>query len=104
MTPARIENPTMPEHSRPGRRRRRRRSASSIAFAPARIAIGTGAISAGFALGMLLLTYGPATYASWREGQLLKRASAMLAQQDFDGATKTAREIVQKRPDSVAAF
>ena len=28
----------------------------------------------------------------------------MLAQQDFDGAARAAQEIVQRRPDSLAAF
>jgi len=58
----------------------------------------------GFAVGLFLLTYGPEAYNSWRETRLLKRASAMLAQQDFDGATRTAHEIVQRRPDSLSAF
>jgi hypothetical protein len=58
----------------------------------------------GFAVGLFLLTYGPEAYSGWRETRLLKRASAMLAQQDFDGATRAAREIVQRRPDSLSAF
>jgi hypothetical protein len=58
----------------------------------------------GFAVGLFLLTYGPETYGAWREARLLKRASAMLGQQDFDGATRVAREIVQRRPDSLSAF
>jgi thioredoxin-like negative regulator of GroEL len=58
----------------------------------------------GFAVGLFLLTYGPEAYSGWRETRLLKRASSMLAQQDFDGATRAAQEIVQRRPDSLAAF
>jgi hypothetical protein len=58
----------------------------------------------GFAVGMSLLTYGPEAYGSWRETRLLKRASAMLAQQDFEGATRAAREILQSRPASLASF
>lgn len=58
----------------------------------------------GFAVGLFLLTYGPETYGGWRETRLLKQASAMLARQDFDGAASVAREIVQRRPDSLAAF
>ena len=58
----------------------------------------------GFAIGLFCLTYGPEAYSGWRETRLLKRASAMLAQQDFDGAMRAAREVVQRRPDSLSAF
>lgn len=55
-------------------------------------------------MGLLLLTYGPEAYSGWREKRLLNRASAMLAQQDLEGAAGVAREIVLRRPDSLAAF
>jgi predicted Zn-dependent protease len=58
----------------------------------------------GFAVGLFLLNYGPEAYSGWRETRLLTRASTMLAQQDFDGATRAAKEIVQRRPDSLSAF
>ena len=58
----------------------------------------------GFAVGLFLLTYGPEAYSGWREKRLLNRASAMLAQQDIEGAANVAREIVLRRPDSLAAF
>jgi predicted Zn-dependent protease len=58
----------------------------------------------GFALGLFFLVYGPETYHGWREQRLLKRASALLAQGDFEGANLAAREVVQKRPDSLTAF
>jgi predicted Zn-dependent protease len=58
----------------------------------------------GFSVGLFLLTYGPEAYSGWREKRLLNRASAMLAQQDLDGAAGVAREVVLKRPDSLAAF
>ncbi|HEV2841547.1 MAG TPA: hypothetical protein VGW39_09510 [Chthoniobacterales bacterium] len=73
-------------------------------FTPARAAISAGALLVGFALGMALLTYGPEAYGGWREARLLRRASEMLAQQDFDGATRAAREILQSRPESRSAF
>jgi thioredoxin-like negative regulator of GroEL len=53
---------------------------------------------------MILLTYGPEAYNGWREARLLRRASTMLAQQDFDGATQAAREVVERHPDSLSAF
>jgi len=58
----------------------------------------------GFTVGLFLLTYGPEAYSGWREKRLLNRASAMLAQQDLEGAAGVAREIVLRRPDSLAAF
>jgi predicted Zn-dependent protease len=58
----------------------------------------------GFAVGLFLLTYGPEAYSGWREKRMLNRASAMLAQQNFEGAAGVAREIVLRRPDSLAAF
>jgi len=58
----------------------------------------------GVAVGFFLLTYGPEAYSGWREARLVKRASTMLAQQDFDGATRAAQEIVRRRPDSLSAF
>jgi Flp pilus assembly protein TadD len=58
----------------------------------------------GFAVGLFLLTYGPEAYSGWREKRLLNRASAMLARQDAEGAASLAREVVLRRPDSLAAF
>ena len=94
----------MPPHGRRIRRRRRERRADSVRFSPARITVGVAALLVGFALGMVLLTYGPRAYSGWREGRLLKRASTMLAQENFEGAIQAAREIVQRHPDSLAAF
>jgi lipopolysaccharide biosynthesis regulator YciM len=73
-------------------------------FTPARAAISAGALLVGFALGMLLLTYGPETYGGWREGRRLRRASEMLARQDFEGATRAAHEVLESRPASLSAF
>jgi hypothetical protein len=94
----------MARHVRRIRRKRRVKPPGSAVFTPARAAICAGALVLGFAVGLFLLTYGPEAYNGWRETRLLKRASAMLAQQDFDGATRTAHEIVQRRPDSLSAF
>jgi thioredoxin-like negative regulator of GroEL len=94
----------MAKHVRRSRRRRRPKLPGSAVFTPARAAICGGALAAGLAIGLLLLTHGPEAYGGWREKRLLKRASAMLAQQDFDGAVRLARDIVQIRPDSLSAF
>jgi len=94
----------MAKHGRRIRRKRQVKRPGAPTFTPARAAIGGGALVLGFALGLFLLTYGPETYSGWKEKRLLKRASAMLAQQDYEGADRAAREVVQKRPDSLTAF
>jgi lipopolysaccharide biosynthesis regulator YciM len=71
---------------------------------PVRIAICAGALIVGFGVGLFLLTYGPRAYSGWRETRLLKRASALLAQDNFDGATRAARDVLQNNPESVPAF
>ena len=94
----------MEKHIRRILRKRRLKSPGSAIFTPARAVIAAGALVVGFALGLFLLTYGPQAYSGWRETRLLRRASTMLAQQDFEGAARAAQEIVQRRPDSLVAF
>jgi predicted Zn-dependent protease len=94
----------MAKHLRRSRRKRRVKPPGAAVFTPAKAAICGGALLAGLGLGLFLLTYGPETYSGWRETRLLKRASALLAQQDFEGAASVARDVVQKRPDSLPAF
>lgn len=94
----------MEKHSRRIRRKRRPKPPGSATLTRARAAICGGALLLGFAAGLFFLTYGPAAYSGWREARLLKRASTMLAQEDFDGANRAAQEIVQRRPDSLSAF
>jgi predicted Zn-dependent protease len=53
---------------------------------------------------MALLTYGPEAYGGWREKRLLRRASEMLAQNNFDGAALAARGMLENRPESLSAF
>jgi len=94
----------MGKHMRRIRRKRRVKPPGAAVLTPARAAICGGALVLGFAIGLFLLTYGPETYSSWHEKRLLKRASAMLSGQNFDGALRAAREVAQKRPDSLPAF
>jgi hypothetical protein len=96
----------MAEHVRRVRRRRRVKRARSgrLQFTPARLAICAGSLIAGFALGWVLLTSGPKAYRGWRESSLLKRASDLLAKEDFEGATRAARDVLQIHHDSTAAF
>jgi predicted Zn-dependent protease len=75
-----------------------------LQFTPARLAICAASLVAGFALGWVLLTSGPKAYRGWRESSLLKRALDLMAKDDFDGATRAAREVLQIDHDSIAAF
>ena len=96
----------MSQHVRRVRRKRRTKSlrGGSTVLTPTRIAICAGALLLGFGVGLFLLTYGPRAYIGWRETRLLKRASSMLEQQNFDGAMREARDVLERHPDSVAAF
>ncbi|HEY8835430.1 MAG TPA: hypothetical protein VIM09_07570, partial [Chthoniobacterales bacterium] len=96
----------MAEHVKRVRRRRRVKRVRSgrLRFTPARLAICGASLLLGFLLGWVLLTYGPQAYRGWRESSLLKQASALLAKEDFDGATRAAREVLQLHHDSLPAF
>src|SRR4051812_4789460 len=96
----------MAEHVRRVRRRRRVKRVRSgrTQFTPARIAICAVSLVAGFFVGWVLLTSGPEAYRSWHESRLLKRAVALMAKEDYDGATRAAREILQIDRDSLAAY
>src|SRR5256714_5692887 len=52
----------------------------------------------------MLLTSGPKAYRGWRESSLLKSAAALMAREDFDGASRAAREVLKIHHDSLAAF
>jgi hypothetical protein len=96
----------MAEHVRRVRRRRRvkRVRSGTLIFTPARIAICAAALVLGFGFGFGSLTYGPQAYRGWRESRLLKRATDLLVKEDFEGATRAAREVLQIHHDSLAAF
>ncbi|MDQ3626595.1 MAG: tetratricopeptide repeat protein [Verrucomicrobiota bacterium] len=88
------------------RRKRRVQSgrSRSAGFRVGRLAIYAAAVLAGFAVGVLCLTYAPRAYSGWRESRLLKRATALMAQEDLEQATRAAQQMLQIRPDSIAAF
>src|ERR1051325_11769048 len=96
----------MAEHVRRVRRRRRvkRVRSGQLKFTPTRLAICAVALLLGFGVGWTLLTYGPQAYRGWRESSLLKNATALLAKEDFDGATRAAREGLQIHHDSLGAL
>jgi hypothetical protein len=96
----------MAEHVRRVRRKRRvkRVRSGQLIFTPTRLAICAAALVLGFSFGFVLLTYGPQAYSGWRERRLLQSATVMLAKEDFDGATRAAREVLQIHHNSLAAF
>src|SRR5256714_13185202 len=96
----------MAEHVRRVRRKRRMKRVRSghLRFTPARLAICAASLVLGFVFGWVLLTYGPQAYRGWRESSLLKNAAAMMAKEDFDGATRAARQVLQLHQDSLPAF
>src|SRR2546423_4993507 len=96
----------MAEHVRRVRRRRRVKRARSgpLKFTPVRLVICAASLLLGFGFGWMLLTSGPKAYRGWRESSLLKNAAALMAKEDFDGATRAAREVLQIHHDSLAAF
>src|SRR3954463_13019195 len=96
----------MAEHVRRVRRRKRVKRVRSgrFVFTPGRIAICSVFLVAGFAFGYALLTYGPQAYGRWKEARLLREASTLLAKDDFDGASRAARDVLQLHHDSLPAF
>src|SRR5436305_11845831 len=96
----------MAEHVRRVRRRRRvkRVRSGQLRFTPARLAICAASLVLGFCFGWVLLTYGPQAYRGWRESSLLKNAAAMMAKEDFEGASRAARQVLQLHQDSLPAF
>ena len=52
----------------------------------------------------LMLIYLPKAYGSWRESRLLKQAAALLEQNDYREASRTAHEALSIRPDSLQAY
>src|SRR4051794_37055672 len=96
----------MAEQVRRVRRRRRvkRVRTGRLRFTATRLAICAAFLLLGFGFGWMLLTTGPQAYRHWRESSLLKTAAALMAKEDFDGASKAAREVLQLHHDSLAAF
>ena len=88
------------------RRRRRVQSAhgSRRGISKANIAIYAASVASGFLLAFFFLTYAPRAYSSWRESRLTDRANEMMEKGDLDGAAQAAQQMLQFRPDSVAAF
>ena len=96
----------MAEQVRRVRRRRRVKRVRSgrLHFTPARIAICAASLLVGFGVGWFLLTWGPQAYRGWHQKSLLDRAASLMAKDDFDGASRAAREVLAIDRDSVRAY
>jgi lipopolysaccharide biosynthesis regulator YciM len=90
------------------RRVRRRKRVQSVygrrRISPARVALYVASLAAGFLLAYLVLTYAPRAYSTWRESRLMKQAHESMEKGDLEAASQRAHEILQVRPNSVAAF
>src|SRR4051812_33035753 len=84
--------------------RRRRQSADRAPARTGRAIIFGLALSCGFVLGFLSLSYVPRAYSGWREARLLKRATEQLQNQQLEPASKTAHAMLELRPDSLPAY
>jgi lipopolysaccharide biosynthesis regulator YciM len=76
--------------------RRRHRSA--------RLVIAVAALAIAILVGLLLVGYGSRLYQKWRENALLDRATALLQQGNLSTAAQTARELLERHPDSLPAL
>ena len=102
----------MADKSKRIRRKRRVRSLPGIAsfrifrhrVSPERLAVVIAATALGVVLAIICFSYGSQFYNGWRETQLLKRASVLLQQHDYTGATSNAQRALQLHPDSLSAF
>jgi Tfp pilus assembly protein PilF len=105
-------NINMPERIVRVRRRRRRYSLSALEsldilrrdLSPKRAAILIVAIVIIFAVGTISYHYGSSFYRGWRERNLLRQASSLLAREQLSEAAQRARDVLQQHPDSLAAF
>lgn len=94
------------------RRRRRTRSIPGVEFldvfrrdlSPGRAVLLIIIIIALLAGGVAAFSYGSKFYSGWRERSLLKRATTMLEQGNLPEASRTARNVLELRPDSLPAF
>src|SRR4051812_37748413 len=71
---------------------------------PEHLALIIAAIALALVIAIIGITYGSKFYNSWQETRLLKRASNLLEQHDYNGATRDAQRALELHPDSLAAF
>lgn len=71
---------------------------------PEHLALIIAAVALALVIAIIGVTYGSKFYKSWQESRLLKRASNLLEQHDYDGATRDAQHALDLHPDSLAAY
>ena len=71
---------------------------------PVRVALYVAAAAAIVLLIIVFGTYGSKLYLGWHESRLLKRAGAMLEENDFVTANRLARQVLARHRDSLPAF
>lgn len=69
-----------------------------------RVALYVAAAAAIVLLIIVFGTYGSKLYLGWHESRLLKRAGAMLEENDFVTANRLARQVLARHRDSLPAF
>ncbi len=102
----------MAEKSKRVRRKRRSRSLPgaetfrifSHRLSPERVALLIAAAALAVAVAVVGFSYASKFFNGWRETKLLNRASALLQQHDYNGATRDAQRALQLHPDSLPAF
>lgn len=94
------------------RRKRRIRSFPGVESFPGfrhhfpakRIAVVVVTLALAVVLGIILFTYGSKVYNGWLEGRLLRRAEEMLTAKNFNGARRSAREVLELHRNSLRAY
>lgn len=102
----------MAEKSQHSRRKRRVRSIPAVdtfrifrhRISPERLAVLVAATAVAVVLGIVCFIYGARFYNGWQENRLLKRASILLEQHDYEGATRDAQSALRLHSDSLSAF
>src|ERR1700758_1785100 len=102
----------MPERIVRVRRRRKRASFPALEsldilrrdLSPKRAAILIVAVVVAVAAGTICYHYVSGFYRGWREKNLLRQASSLLKEERLSEAAQRARDVLQRHPDSLAAF
>ncbi|MDB6147153.1 MAG: hypothetical protein JWO45_817, partial [Spartobacteria bacterium] len=74
------------------------------AVSPERLALLVAAIAIAIFLGILAFSYGSKLYGGWREQRLLRQASVLLQNQNYNDAIQAAQKALERHPNSLPAF
>ncbi len=73
-------------------------------LSPERLTLLIAAAALVVAVAIVGFSYASKFFNGWRETKLLNRASALLQQHDYNGATRDAQKALELHPDSLPAF